>query len=261
MKTIRLFLFSVALATGVNASSQTTAMDFTLNDCNGNPQNLFTDLDGGQAVIIEFFMTSCGSCVVAGDALEAMKTDLLAEFPGMIKSYSFGYNNTYSCATVNNWVTTNGYSSIPSDSGAAQVAYYGGFGMPTVVIVGGSSHMILGSPFLGFSVSDTTIMADDIRDFFATAGIEPITESTKLSVYPNPANSDFRVDFTLEQESEVMIKIIDLTGKIILTLPVETLSAGQVSKSVNVADVAAGNYILQISINDNIENKKITVSH
>ena len=85
MKTIRLLLFSAAITAGINATSQTTAMDFTLNDCNGTPQHLFTDLDAGQAVIIEYFMTSCGSCVVAGDALEDMKTNLLAEFPNQTR--------------------------------------------------------------------------------------------------------------------------------------------------------------------------------
>jgi hypothetical protein len=259
MKTIRPILLFTVLMAGINGSAQTTAMDFTLDDCNGNPQHLFADLDAGQAVIIEYFMTSCASCVVAGDALEAMKSDLLAEFPGMVKSYAFGYTNSYSCATVSNWVTTNGYSAIPSDSGATQVAYYGGFGMPTVVIVAGSSHLILGSPYIGFSVSDTTLMADDIRDFFASAGVEALTGSTMLNIYPNPANTDFRVDFTLDQESDVQIRIIDLTGKVILGLPVEKLAAGPVSKLLNVSEIAAGNYILQISINEQIENKKISI--
>lgn len=262
MKKALQFLFVPFLFVSLNSNAQTTAMDFNLMDCNGNPQSLFTDLDAGNAVIIEFFMTSCGSCVVAGDALEVMKSDLLAEFPGMIKSYAFGYNNSYSCATVNGWVTTNGYTSIPSDSGAAQVAYYGGFGMPTIVIVAGSSHAILGSPYIGFSISDTTTMANDIRDFFNTAGVdEPNGQLTGLSVYPNPATNEFRLDFTLVQESDVLIQIVDMTGRVVSNFSNEKISAGSITRTINVADITSGNYLLQLSVNGTIEQHKLTITH
>lgn len=261
MKTLKLFLISSILFGGLNASSQTTGMDFNIVDCNGSPQHLFADLDAGQVVIIEFFMTSCGSCVVAGDALEAMKTDLLVEFPGMIKSYSFGYNNSYSCATVNGWVTTNGYSSIPSDSGAAQVAYYGGFGMPTIVILGGTSHDILGTTYVGFSISDTTAMAQDIRDFFGTAGIESSTQIANMNIYPNPANNAFQLDFTLLQESDVAMELVDMSGRVILTMPTEQIAAGFVTRTINVSDIQTGNYLLRLSVNGTIEHHKLTVTH
>jgi len=261
MKILRLLLCAPFFVIGLNTTAQTTAMDFNVADCNGNQQHLFTDLDAGQAVIIEFFMTSCGSCVVAGDALEAMKTDLLAEFPGMVKSYSFGYNNSYSCVTVNNWVTTNGYSSIPSDSGAAQVAYYGGFGMPTIVIVAGSSHSILGNPYIGFSISDTTQMAGDIRTFFNTAGIESPSKTVDLSLYPNPANTDFRLDFTLLQESDVMIQLVDMTGRVIQTLPTEKIAPGYVTRTINTSTITTGNYLLRLSVNGTVEHHNLTITH
>lgn len=247
-----------------SSNAQTTAMNFDIIDCNGNPHNLFADLDAGKAVIIEFFMTSCGSCITAGNTLEAMKADLLAEYPGMIKSYAFGYNNTYSCATVNNWVTTNGFSSIPSDSGATQVAYYGGMGMPTIVILGGgTAHQVLGSPYVGFTTSDTTTMASDIRNFLsgATNIEENPTDLNNISVFPNPANESVSIGFNLKTDGEVVIDVIDLTGRVITTVFNGDMQNGFITKSVNTADIPTGNYFVRISSRGNVIQQKLSVFH
>ncbi|HEX8514730.1 MAG TPA: hypothetical protein VF868_00935, partial [Bacteroidia bacterium] len=185
--TIAIFTFEISVT-----NAQTTAMNYNFTDCAGNPQSIFADLDAGKAVILEFFMNSCSPCITAGQKLEAMKTDLLAEYPGMVKAYAFGYSNSYTCTTINNWVNSNGFTSVPSDSGAAQVAYYGGMGMPTIVILGGgTAHSVLGTPYMGFSTSDTATMANDIRNFLgSTASIKENTIFTQVSLFPNPAASE-----------------------------------------------------------------------
>ncbi|MFZ5552883.1 MAG: T9SS type A sorting domain-containing protein [Bacteroidota bacterium] len=244
------------------ANAQTNAMNFDIVDCNGNPHNLFNDLDAGKAVIIEFFMTSCGSCITAGNTLEDMKANLLAEFPGMIKAYAFGYNNSYSCTTVNNWITTNGFSSIPSDSGATQVAYYGGMGMPTIVILGGgTSHLVLGSPYVGFVTSDTTTMANDIRNFLNGTNVEENISINDLSVFPNPANADMNISFNMKTASDIIIEIVDLTGRVIKTVFNGEVSAGVNTKSFNVTEIAQGNYMVRISSKTTILHQNISIIH
>jgi len=254
----------VSLFASQNVNAQTTGMNFIIDDCNGNPHELFADLDAGKVVIIEFFMTSCGSCVVAGDKLETMKADLLVEFPGMIKSYAFGYTNSYSCATVNAWVTTNGFTSVPSDSGAAQVAYYGGFGMPTIVVLGGATtHDILGTPYIGFSTSDTTTMANDIRGFFnGFAGIaDPITSVNNVSVYPNPANNTVNISLTFATTSDLVIEVVDLTGRVVLNVTNEKSQSGSIIRTINTADIAEGNYLVRVNVGGTISHEKLAVVH
>lgn len=257
-------LFAIlGLAFSPKMNAQTTAMNFNITDCNGNPHNLFADLDAGKAVIIEFFMTSCGSCITAGNTLEDMKANLLSEFPGMIKSYAFGYNNSYSCATVNNWVTTNGFTSNPSDSGATQVAYYGGMGMPTIVILGGgTSHLVLGSPYVGFTTGDTTTMANDIRNFLnGTSSVEENTSFSGLSVYPNPANADVNVTFEMKTDGEVIVDVVDLTGRVIKTVFNGNLQSGAVIQTFNTSEIAEGNYLVRISSRGNVTHQNLSVVH
>ena len=244
--------------------AQTTAMNFNRPDCNGNMRHLFDDLDAGNAVIIEFFMQSCSSCIEAGDALEAMKTDLLAQFPGKIKSYAIGYNNTYSCSSNANWVSSNSYTSIPMDSGATQVAYYGGMGMPTIVILGGgTAHSVLGNPYDGFDISDTATMASDIRAFLnPSSGMHNVKSGIEaFQFYPHPSNDLINLSGNIIENSQLKIDIIDITGKQVAALINEKVNAGFFKKSFSSSSLPNGSYLIRVNINETVTNYKLSIVH
>ena len=61
----KFFTLILALAIGFGLKAQcplTTAVDFTATDCHGTEVHLFDILDSGQAVLIDFFYTTCGPC-------------------------------------------------------------------------------------------------------------------------------------------------------------------------------------------------------
>ncbi len=254
----------ISMLTSQISRAQMTAMDFTMVDCNASAtHNLYSDLNSGKVVIIEFFMTSCSSCIVAGQTLEAMKTKLLSQYPGKIKAYAFGFNNTYSCTTVNNWLTTNSITSVPSDSGAAQVAYYGGMGMPTIVIAAGTNHKLLGSPYIGFTNSDTTGMATNIRNFLngPTSVNEFNSNISELNIFPNPTSNEIKITFNLTESSNTIIEIMDITGRVVKTFLNEKMSNGNFTKTFNVSNMDNGNYFININTNGFISRKKISIIH
>lgn len=263
--TITTLVLTVSLMFSVLISkAQMTAMDFTMVDCNASAtHNLYSDLNSGKVVIIEFFMTSCSSCIIAGQTLESMKTKLLAQYPGKIKAYAFGFNNTYSCTTVNNWLTTNSITSVPSDSGATQVAYYGGMGMPTIVIAAGTNHKLLGSPYIGFTNSDTTGMATNIRNFLnGPTGINEFNSNiSELNIFPNPTSNEVKITFNLSEASNTIIEIMDVTGRVVKTFLNEKMSTGNFTKTFNVSNLNNGNYFITINTNGFISRKKISIIH
>lgn len=245
------------LAASYSFAQPTVGMDFDTTDCNGNNQHLFADLDQGNVVIIEYFMLSCGSCIVAGNKLEAMKTDLEVQFPGKVKAYAIGFSDSYSCASITDWVTSNGYNSIPMAKGAKQVAYYGGMGMPTVVVLGGTDHAILGSPYIGLQTSDTSLIANSIRTFFGepSLGLQESEEfNAKVRLFPNPTNS--QIEVSLIEAQSVSMEILDLNGRLIQSLGnFENFT----SKSFDLSGLNQGSYFLNIQSQKGNTRKKFTV--
>ncbi len=261
-KLYSLILGATVIAAPFVAKAQTTATPYNFVDCAGNPQSLFAELDAGKALILEFFMTSCSPCIGAGQTLEIMKADLMAEFPGMIKAYAFGFSDSYTCTAINNWVTTNGITSIPSDSGAYQVAYYGGMGMPTIVILGGgTSHSVLGTPYLTYTTSDTTTMAADIRNFLNGTGVAENCFVSKLNVFPNPAGSEVKVSFEMVQTADVKIELFDIAGRLIAKLADKKSQTGLVNETVNTAIYPDGSYIMKITSNGVVTPRKLNIVH
>ena len=237
-----------------------TATDFNGLDCNGVSRHLFADLDAGKAVILEFFMNACSPCINAGDNLEALKTDLLAEYPGMVMSYATPYNNSTSCTTVNSWVTTNGFTSIPMDSGATQVAYYGGFGMPTVVVVAGADHAVLNT-FVGWSSSDTTAIGVSIRNFLSGAtGIPEGSGITHVAVGAVPADQQLEVAVDLAAPTQVGLELLTVEGRSVLTQQ-PALAHGAWKSTLEVGSLPSGCYLLSIATPAGKVSRKVLIQH
>jgi hypothetical protein len=241
----------------------TTAMDFNRADCNGTMHHLFTnDLDSGNVVILEFFMGGgCAACISAGHTLESMKTGLLAAHPGKIRAYTSGFSNSMSCATISTWVSSNGFTSTPIDSGATPVAYYGGFGMPTIVILAGTTHKVIYTD-IGFSSSDTVAMKSKINSFFAgTLAVTNLPASqNSINIFPNPANDKLNINMLVKEQGELNIQIVDLTGKLLLTVANEKVKEGDFTKTVNISSLSNGLYVVKVTINGNTSSSKLTIA-
>lgn len=254
-------IFSIALMFVFSISkAQTTAMDFNRADCNGNMQHLFTQLDSGHVAVLEFFMNNCSPCITAGNAIKPMYDGIAAQHAGKMHSYSIGYTNSYTCATIKNWVTSNGFNSIPMDSGAMQVAYYGGFGMPTIVIVAGTNHDILFTT-IGFTTSDTAAMGTAIRNFFATTAEAMPLNVTSFKVFPNPASSSLNIELGLKEVATVSFELTNLAGQRVINLESEKAAPGTFTKMLSTEYLAEGMYILHANVNGIKASYKLNIIH
>lgn len=72
-----------------------------------------------------------------------------------------------------------------------------------------------------------------------------------LSLSPNPSTSVTRLNIDLAQSNEISITVNDLTGKVVISLAPVNLNKGKNSIDINVADLRAGVYM--ININDNLQ--------
>lgn len=68
---------SIILFTFIITSAVAQVRDFTMTDTKGNTRNLFTELDAGKVVVIDFFSTTCGSCQLGIPEMESVWIDVL----------------------------------------------------------------------------------------------------------------------------------------------------------------------------------------
>jgi peroxiredoxin len=254
---------SIALMLAAAISNAQTAVDFNTTDCAGNPVHLFADLDAGKAVVLFYYMPSCGSCPPPAQKVQTMANNINATHPGKVKAYAFPFDNTTLCSYSQTWVTSNSLPLYaPMDSGATAVAAYGGFGMPTVVLVGRSSHKVMFST-LSFSTSDTTIMRDSILAMLGvTTGVDEIsTNINSVDVYPNPTASNVTLSVNLKVQSNLLIDVVDIVGRQVAVISHENNVSGNVTKQFNTELLSNGLYTIRINANGSTINRKLNVIH
>jgi hypothetical protein len=236
--------------------AQTTATNFTVNDCAGNPHNLFNDLDGGKVVVLSWVMP-CGSCI--GPVLSAQTEiqNFLVSNPGKILFYIADDFGTTNCTTLNSWCSSNGITpNAVFKSSAISMSDYGSNGMPKTVIIAGPSHQVFFNENDNVTVSNFNSAMNNA--LAATVGIKEQTHDVyNTSVAPNPSNNSFNLSFNVKESAIVTIDMYNAIGQKVRSLDPKT-SPGNNSITVKTEDLPNGAYFIKINGSNPI---KIIVSH
>jgi len=83
---------------------------------------------------------------------------------------------------------------------------------------------------------------------FVQVGISSPEYINAVSMYPSPVHSDLNIVLN-ENNSQVRIEILDITGKLIQTNKIETTMK---EVSMNVSSLAAGSYLVRIINGDKL---------
>lgn len=121
-----------------------------------------------------------------------------------------------------------------------------------VITQGGYFYCIVGSQnceFTSNTIETSCICSNSIEDNSFFQGI---------SVYPNPANEELNVVITLTAVETASVTLIDMTGRR-LWLKNEKDKASNFAWKIPVADIAAGNYFVQINVGGQTKNVKVLV--
>lgn len=91
-----------------------------------------------------------------------------------------------------------------------------------------------------------------------TTGLKDIDFGKSIKVYPNPTNGMFEVEFGSVLDGNSTIAIKDITGKTLLNFKGTDIVSNKLS--VDLSNVAAGVYMVQVQSNGNVANKKVTIT-
>ncbi len=88
------------------------------------------------------------------------------------------------------------------------------------------------------------------KEMYASLSYPALMVSEDLGLvgqsYPNPANNHSRIGLQLLSDAEVGYCIMDLTGRVLLTAPSTTLTAGAHELSLDLASLPAGHYVAHL---------------
>jgi hypothetical protein len=79
----------------------------------------------------------------------------------------------------------------------------------------------------------------------------------KITISPNPLNSTTFIQYTLHQNSLVIIKIMDLSGRLVVSLVNEIQQQGEQKIEFNTTGLPAGIYFCVLKTNEGVQMRKI----
>lgn len=135
------------------------------------------------------------------------------------------------------------------------------FGENVTVTIDGSSVMINNATV---TVADIVTINGVVHVIDAvlvpiTLGVEDITALNSLEVYPNPAIDKFSLSLDMAESENVSIDVLDITGKVVFSKNLGRLSAGQNIQSLDVSNLEAGIYLVNISVGNKQATTKLQV--
>lgn len=137
--------------------------------------------------------------------------------------------------------------------------------MPTVALVGGTApnRRVMFST-LSFSTSDTLIMRDSILALLSsmTTAVNEIPKNiNSINVYPNPASTNVSIDINLKEQADLVIDVLDITGKQVAVVSNAKKQNDDYSVQFNTEALANGIYTIRINANGQTTNSKLNVLH
>jgi len=243
---IKILLLCTVFAFSLATNAQTTALDFEKVDCAGKNHHLFSELNSGYVCILEFVMMGCQPCIVAGNALKTIHSQFEASNPGKVRYYSLGFQNSISCIQMNNWKTANNFNHIVFAGDADQVNYYGGMGMPTIVVLGGLTGHKIYYQHQGYSSSQNTPITDAINLAISesnVSGTHELLDKEHFNAFPNPFDNTLTVQVKDVQATH--ISLTDIAGKEILRQEVR-LESGNMDVILTTESLQQGLYLVSL---------------
>lgn len=222
-----------------------TAVNFNCNDCAGNNHDLFTELDAGKVIVIDWVMP-CGNCIGPSITASNVVQSYATSNPGQVFLYVVDdYANT-NCTTINSWCAT--YSIIAttfSDASINMLDYNTTPGMPKIVVLGGGTSHTVYFNQLNAAAGDAVALQAAIDSALAT-GIEQNELSNNVQLFPNPASDYSILTFDATVGGQQPLQICNGLGQPVTPTTLVSTQPGKNTKEIYIGDLASGVYFIYL---------------
>ena len=113
----------------------------------------------------------------------------------------------------------------------------------------------------GLNFTVDSIYINPIANFATGISNDQSVLESKITLFPNPANQKFSLEYELIKSANVLIELFDMLGKSVkMLLPATEQSKGVHKNSWQINDLSAGLYFIKISINGSESTIKLSVT-
>lgn len=239
------------LSLGIFAQTPLTeAVDFTAKTTEGETIHLFEYLEQDKLVVIDFFSTSCGPCAEYAPEIQASHEDFGSNEGNVIFLGICWGDNDEGVAYFDS-VHGITYPSVSGfDGGGNQImSMYQVQSYPTVILIdtdGSILNQYIWEPTTE-NINDEVIAAGGILTSVEDKFAENLND---ISVFPSPANEKAFLNFKLDKNSIIEIKLFDMLGNELETVQKNYLQTGEHRIGMNISSYKPGSYLVGI-IRDN----------
>jgi hypothetical protein len=105
---------------------------------------------------------------------------------------------------------------------------------------------------------DFTCASDRVEVQAIVLGLEELQGLSEMKLYPNPANNDLTLSFMGLINTTVNVELVDQTGRVVYSKQINGTS-GANSHRINITDVAAGLYNVQVTRGNQTVSRKLVI--
>ena len=107
----------------------------------------------------------------------------------------------------------------------------------------------------------TTELSEEITTFEAMAplGVVENVLNAEFTVAPNPVRSNATINFTLVENQETMVRVLNITGQVVMVERFGLLGAGEYQEELDFSNLQPGVYFINLVSGDSTGLKKVTV--
>lgn len=259
MKKIYLLFFVIFLSFSFAQTTLSTAVDFTVTTTNGGSFNLFSKLDQGKYVLVDFFFTTCPPCIATAPYYkEAYENYGCNEAGVYFISIDYGDTDAEVIAFEATHLTgaTNLHAASGTEGGGDAVcATYGITAYPTYILIAPDRNIVEQdmwpiSSAASFTNYLTTQNGITQASCSQTASTETI-DNIHVSLYPNPV-VDFVNIASIKPISVKSVVMYNTVGQIVF----EKVVNENEDLSFDVSNLESGTYFLNITTDNGVKTLK-----
>lgn len=254
---IFLFISFLIFNNSIFSQTKTTAVDFTLTDCDGLSCQLFPILDSNNIVILEY-EHQCPSCVTGANNIKTVINNNYSSNTNIRVMYLD--NGGFNCTSTKTWISNNNFLQGRSFAYSSSYSSPYGTGMPVLVVIGPNHNVYLTATSAAASSTTAiqTAIAAALNDMTAIPTITSPTNTFIIS--PNPVKTEFATfNFGSFSNQIVHTEIMNIAGKVVANYNSE-IDKGDNHFKIPVSDLENGIYIIRLQTATGMFVKKMIVN-